>query len=72
MASDTIAKLSEAGVDLDAIFEASGAEQGGEKPDNGSDTGKGNEKLPAPAIRKNIDTSKVSDEEVDKIMDEIK
>lgn len=76
MASDTIAKLSEAGVDLDAIFEASGAEKGGEKPDNGNDTDKGdekwNEKLPAHAIRKNIDTSKVSDEEVDKIMNEIK
>lgn len=76
MASDTIAKLSEAGVDLDAIFEASGAEKGGEKSDNGNDTDKGdekgNEKLPAQAIRKNIDTSKVSDEEVDKIMNEIK
>ena len=93
MASDTIAKLSAAGVDLNAIFEASDNtdddsndktdveksdsvdSENSDSPDiddNAKKNDKNDGKKGTPAIRKDIDTSKVSDDDVNKIMDEIK
>ena len=91
MASDTIAKLKQAGVNLDAIFEASNADNNENKErddkfsDGDSDFISGNVDSPSneedgetdgkrkdPATSKNADISNVSDEDVNRIMNDIK
>ena len=87
MASDTLAKLSEAGVNLDAIFEASNENDDNDgtvtnaentaiddkNNSNNNENGKQeSEKGSEVSENKEIDTSKVSDDDVNKIMNELK